>query len=186
MRGTRLRIAAAAGIAIASAIGIAVALAVSNPNVKGKLGGYQEVPAISSEAAGNFTAKVTRGDGPIRYELRYRGIPDVTQAHLHFGQLSVNGGIVLFICTNLGNGPAGTPACPAGQATLTGSATSDDIVALRRGPGDRGGRARRGEGCDPGRSGLRERPLRRAPGRRDPRAAAAEQVGGGRLGADAA
>jgi hypothetical protein len=128
MTGIRLRIAVAGGIVVASAIGIAVAMAVTNPNVKGKLGGYQEVPAVSSNAAGKFEAKVSRGDGPIRYELRYRGVPDVTQAHLHFGQTAVNGGIVLFICTNLGNGPEGTPECPAGRATLTGVAREDDIV----------------------------------------------------------
>jgi hypothetical protein len=127
MRGSRFRVAAAAGVAIAGAIGIAVALAVPNPNVKGTLSGYQEVPAISSDAGGSFEAKL-KGAGPVRYELRYRGVPEVTQAHLHFGQRGVNGGIVVFLCTNLGNGPEGTPACPAGQATLTGAFAADDVV----------------------------------------------------------
>ena len=128
MPGSRFRIAVAAGIALVSAVGITVAMAVNKPNVKGSLSGYQEVPAISTNASGKFEAKVPKGGGPIRYELRYRGIPDVTQAHLHFAQKAVNGGIVLFICTNLGNGPEGTPECPAGSARLTGSATSSDIV----------------------------------------------------------
>ena len=129
MRGSRFRIAVAGGIAVLGVVGIAVALAVNKPNVKGTLSGYQEVPAISTEASGKFEAKVPKGGGPIRYELRYRGIPDVTQAHLHFGQTGVNGGIVVFICSNLGNGPEGTPACPAGSATLTGTATSEDVLA---------------------------------------------------------
>jgi CHRD domain len=135
MRGTRVRIAAAGAIALAGAIGIAVAMAVSNPNVKGKLSGYQEVPAVSSDAAGSFEAKVSKGDNPIRYELKYRGVPEVNQAHLHFGQTAVNGGIFLFICTNLGNGPVGTPECPPGSATLTGTATSDDVVGGAAGQG---------------------------------------------------
>jgi hypothetical protein len=129
MSGTRFRIAAAAGIALVGAVAVTVAMAVNKPNVKGTLSGYQEVPSISTEASGRFEAKVPKGGGPIRYELRYRGIPDVTQAHLHFGQKGVNGGIVVFICSNLGNGPEGTPECPAGSATLTGTATSDDVIA---------------------------------------------------------
>lgn len=128
MPGSRFRIAVAAGIALVSAIGITMAMAVNKPNVKGSLSGYQEVPAVSSEASGKFEAKVPKGGGPIRYELRYRGIPDVTQAHLHFGQKGVNGAIVVFICTDLGNGPVGTPDCPEGSATLTGNITSDDVI----------------------------------------------------------
>jgi hypothetical protein len=129
MSGTRFRIAAAAGIALAGAIVVTAAMAVNKPNVTGALSGYQEVPAISTEASGKFEAKVPKGGGPIRYELRYRGIPDVTQAHLHFAQKGVNGGIVVFICSNLGNGPVGTPECPAGSATLPGTVTSDDVLA---------------------------------------------------------
>ncbi len=52
----------------------------------------------------------------------------MTQAHLHFGQTAVNGGIVVFICTNVGSGPVGTPECPLGRATLTGNATSEDVI----------------------------------------------------------
>ena len=85
--------------------------------------------APASVGATSLEAKVPKGGGPIRYELRYADIPDVTQAHLHFAQKGVNGGIVVFICSNLGNGPAGTPACPAGSATLTGDVTSDDVLA---------------------------------------------------------
>jgi len=129
MQGSRFRIAVAGGIAVIGVVGVAVALATNGPKFKGTLSGYQEVPAISTEASGKFEAKVPKGGGPIRYELRYADIPDVTQAHLHFAQKGVNGGIVVFICSNLGNGPAGTPACPAGSATLTGDVTSDDVLA---------------------------------------------------------
>jgi CHRD domain len=129
MPGSRFRIAVAAGIALVSAIGITVAMAVNKPNVKGSLSGYQEVPAVSSEASGKFEAKVPKGGGPIRYELRYRGIPDVTQAHLHFAQKGVNGGIVVFICSDgAPPPPAGTPDCPEGSGTLTGNITSDDVT----------------------------------------------------------
>ena len=35
----------------------------------------------------------------------------------------VNGGISVFLCTNLGNGPAGTQACPQ-EGTVTGTFTA--------------------------------------------------------------
>jgi hypothetical protein len=36
---------------------------------------------------------------------------------------------VVFLCTNLGNGPAGTQACPAGGGTIRGTITPADITA---------------------------------------------------------
>jgi len=46
----------------------------------------------------------------LTYKLTYSGLsPSVTQAHIHFGKRHVGGGIMVFFCTNLGNGPAGPP-----------------------------------------------------------------------------
>lgn len=64
--------------------------------VGGELSGYQEVPTVSSNAFGSVEAKVS-DSGPIPYELSYRRMPDVTQAHLRFAQETVNGGIFVFI-----------------------------------------------------------------------------------------
>jgi len=36
---------------------------------------------------------------------------------------------MIFLCSNLGNGPAGTQACPAGTATITGTIHDSDVVA---------------------------------------------------------
>ena len=52
---------------------------------------------------------------------------DVTQAHLHIGQKGVNGGITVFLCTNLGNGPAGTQLCPPAPATISGTIAAADV-----------------------------------------------------------
>jgi hypothetical protein len=52
----------------------------------------------------------------------------VTQAHIHFGKIHVPGGIMVFFCTNLGNGPAGTPLCPASGGTVTGTWTAASVV----------------------------------------------------------
>jgi hypothetical protein len=39
----------------------------------------------------------------------------------------VNGGITVFLCTNLGNGPAGTQPCPAPPATIEGTIEAGDV-----------------------------------------------------------
>jgi len=74
-------------------------------------------------------------DGPkIVYKLAYRDIEggSVLQSHIHFGQPSVNGGIAAFLCTNLGNGPAGTPVCPqpapGKSATVEGTIRAMNVV----------------------------------------------------------
>ena len=81
--------------------------------------GYLEVPSISTSARGTFQARVDGAE--LTYRLAYSGLEaPVQQAHIHFGQRSVNGGISVFLCSNLGNGPAGTPACPqSGVVTRT-------------------------------------------------------------------
>jgi hypothetical protein len=69
----------------------------------------------------------------IRYTLSYRGPFDagsngvVTQAHIHLGARAVNGNIAAFLCSNLGNGPAGTPACPA-EGTVSGTITPAQVI----------------------------------------------------------
>ena len=37
---------------------------------------------------------------------------------------------MVFFCTNLGNGPAGTPPCPASGGTVTGTWTASSVVAI--------------------------------------------------------
>ena len=43
--------------------------------------------------------------------------------HIHFGKRALNGGISVFLCTNLGNAPATGPAvqaCPPAPAEISG------------------------------------------------------------------
>jgi CHRD domain len=42
---------------------------------------------------------------------------------------------VVFLCSNLGNGPAGTQACPASGGTITGTIRAADIGAGAAGQG---------------------------------------------------
>jgi CHRD domain len=92
-----------------------------------RLRGFEEVPSLVTGAGGHFQA--TLGEGEITYELSYstfRG--PVTQAHFHIAQRGVNGGIVVFLCSNLGNGPAGTQPCPAAPGSITGTIHASDII----------------------------------------------------------
>ena len=93
------------------------------------LEGYQEVASVSTVAKGTFSAEISNDGDEIEYRLRYEDLEGaVQQAHIHLGQFSANGGISVFLCSNLGNGPAGTQACPASPATVTGTLTAADVV----------------------------------------------------------
>jgi hypothetical protein len=96
------------------------------------LTGYEEVPAVSTVAEGEFHATISNDSSQIDYELKYSDLEgSVTQAHIHFGQKGVNGGISVWLCGNPSatvTPPAGTPACPPSPATVTGTLTADDVV----------------------------------------------------------
>lgn len=90
--------------------------------VSTRLVSYQEVPSISSPATGRFRAKIDDKAGTISYELSYSGLTgEIRQAHIHFGQHSVNGGISVFLCQTATNlDPTGlAPQCPQ-SGTVTG------------------------------------------------------------------
>ena len=131
-----LRIKLAVGVAVLGAAGVLDTAAIAHDRSKFSAGlsGYEEVPTLSTGGNGFFKASINRGQSEIRYTLSYRGPFDanpsggtVTQAHIHLGARAVNGGISAFLCNNLGNGPAGTPACPA-EGTVTGVITPAQVV----------------------------------------------------------
>lgn len=103
--------------------------------VHAELAGYQEVPAVSTTGSGQFAAKIEESAGSIFWELSYDGMQaDVTQAHIHFGQHTANGGITVWLCSNLsppGNTPPGTQPCPTRSGTINGTIMSGNVV----GPG---------------------------------------------------
>jgi CHRD domain len=95
-------------------------------NVKSdRLSGYQEVPPISTTGRGSFKAQIDTSGQRITFELRYEGLSgNAAQAHIHFGQRDVNGGISAFLC-----GGSTKPACPAGtSATVTGTIVPADVL----------------------------------------------------------
>jgi hypothetical protein len=96
------------------------------------LAGYHEAPtSLSSPARGLFRAVVDEDAGTIEYRLSYEGFTapvTVTQAHIHFGERHLAGGISVFLCSNAGNGPEGTPACPAESGIVTGTLTAESVI----------------------------------------------------------
>jgi hypothetical protein len=91
------------------------------------LTGFEEVPVISTNGSGAFFARIFAGDNAIEFVLLYEDLEGgtVTQAHIHMGQVGVNGGIVIHFC-----GSGGKPPCPASPGSLTGIVTSADVVAV--------------------------------------------------------
>ncbi len=132
----RWRLKLAVGVAALGVAGIGTAaVAHDNSRFDANLTGYEETPTLSTSATGTFKAWINRGKDEIRYELTYAGPFDanpaggtVTQAHIHLGAPAIAGGISAFLCTNLGNGPAGTPACPAAPAKVSGTITPAQVV----------------------------------------------------------
>jgi CHRD domain-containing protein len=131
MNRLRGKLALAVVAAGALAIGIvAVAVAGGGHNLRERLTGYQEVPALSTPGVGHFRASVNKAANEISYRLTYTGLETAaTQSHIHFENRTNNGPIVVFLCTNLGNGPAGTQACPPNGGTISGTIRPADVGA---------------------------------------------------------
>jgi hypothetical protein len=103
----------------------------SAENIHARLIGYQEVPSVSTVARGEFVGQISPDDQFIDYELTFSGLQgDVRQAHIHVGQKSVSGGVVIWLCqTSFNQGPAGTQTCPQ-SGTIRGTIRASDVVAI--------------------------------------------------------
>ena len=141
----RLRVKVAIGVAVLGVVVMtAAAVAGSRGGLSTGLSGYEEVPAISTDGEGSFRASLNRAGDEMHYRLRWSGLEGgaVRQAHIHFGQKSVNGGISVWLCSSLdppGATPAGTQPCPqTPEASISGTITAANVV----GPGVR---ARQGD-----------------------------------------
>jgi hypothetical protein len=98
----------------------------------GTMSGYFEPPSVSSAASGSFAARIDDAASEIHFTLTYSGLEgDVRQAHIHFGQRSVNGGISLWLCETTANprpvGSPDVPDCPQ-SGTVEFTLTDDHVV----------------------------------------------------------
>jgi hypothetical protein len=107
-----------------------------------RLRGSFEVPAVSTVARGEFEARLvqTGTDPELRYKLSYSGLQgNVLQAHIHFGQNFVNGGIVAWLCDSATtpsppgiDDPTTDKVCPQ-SGTVEGVITPDQVVQAGNG-----------------------------------------------------
>lgn len=109
-----------------------------------RLNGFEELGAINAQTG----AILSDGTGTVRlhldkkasmatFTLTYSDVGTtppltgtVTQAHIHFGKRRDSGGVMVFFCSNVGNGPIGTPACPVHSGTVSGTFTAASVVAI--------------------------------------------------------
>ena len=116
---------------VAVSAALAASTAARSEDLRTRLIGYQEVPSVSTVARGEFMGQISPDDQFIDYELTFSGLQgDVRQAHIHVGQRSVSGGIVIWLCqTSFNPGPTGTQTCPQ-SGTVRGTIRASDVVAI--------------------------------------------------------
>ena len=123
-------------IAIIGAVSVGVLATIGaadggSNNARTELSSYLEVPSLSTTGTGRFRARIRNNPTRIEYELSYSGLEGgaVSQAHIHFAQTSVNGGISAWLCEGtLASPSASTPACPADGVPVTGTITSVEVI----------------------------------------------------------
>lgn len=134
-----LRVKLAVGVAALGVVVItAAAVAGDRGKIRTSLTGFEEVPAISTNGNGSFKASLNGAGTELRFKLRYADLEggNPTQAHIHFGQTSVNGGISVWLCGTTSNpGPTGTQVCPASPSgTVSGTVTAANVVGPNAAP----------------------------------------------------
>jgi len=108
----------------------------NNITLEADLNGFQEAPAVSTAAAGTFSAQIDATGNTVAFELSYQALEgNAQEAHIHFGQPEVNGGVSVFLCSNMPNpppsgvaGPPGVQACPVSSGTVTGTIQASDVI----------------------------------------------------------
>ena len=130
----RFKLALVVAVVSVAAAGTLALAGGGKKQIRERLSGYEETQlALSTPGKGKFKVRTDRTK--ISYRLSYADLEaPVTQAHIHFGARGQSGGISVFLCTNLGNGPAGTQECPPQPATVTGTIGPSDVI----GPVDQG------------------------------------------------
>ena len=95
---------------------------------RAQLAGSSEVPSINTNGSGSFHSYLA-SDG-LHYELTYKDLKGgaISQSHIHLGQHHTNGGIMVWLCSNMAGSPAGVPSCQSSPGRVVGIISSDDVV----------------------------------------------------------
>lgn len=136
MKGRARLLAVVVGVVVAATAAGSAATAVGDDarggqsTLRERLTGYEEHPLVfSTTGTGQVRVTINERTQEIAYRLSYTSLEGtITQSHIHFGGKAQAGGISVFLCTNAGNGPAGTQACPVAPATVSGTIRPADII----------------------------------------------------------
>jgi hypothetical protein len=116
---------------------LATATVAKADQLRALLTGYEETPAaVSTTGRGEFVATIDPDGDAIHYRETFSGLQGtVTQSHIHVGQLSIGGSVVIFLCQTAANpDPTGlAPQCPQ-QGTVTGTITAANVIAGSQAP----------------------------------------------------
>lgn len=129
------RLSIAAVLALTALVGLVMLSATSASegtlSLRATLSGFQEVPPKLTDATGSFAATINGGQ--LEYTLTYSRLSSsALQAHIHFGQRAVSGGVFIWLCQTATNPAptAGVPPCPAAGGTITGTATAGSVLKI--------------------------------------------------------
>jgi hypothetical protein len=114
--------------AIAQQIGNQTTMA-ANPDFDARLTGASEVPPVQTTALGlaDLDVEVEDGERVVDYELSVSNISGVTQAHIHRGNSSENGPIIVPLFN------ASTPTGPVSGQLAEGQITAANFVGPLQG-----------------------------------------------------
>jgi len=111
---------------------LVTATAAKADQIRALLTGYEETPAaVSTTGRGVFVATIDPDGDAIHYRETFSGLQaPVTQSHIHVGQLSITGSVVIFLCQTATNpDPTGlAPQCPQ-EGTVSGTITAANVIA---------------------------------------------------------
>ena len=111
---------------------LATATVAKADQIRALLTGYEETPAaVSTTGRGEFVATIDPDGDAIHYRETFSGLQaPVTQSHIHVGQLSIGGSVVIFLCQTATNpDPTGlAPQCPQ-EGTVSGTITAANVIA---------------------------------------------------------
>lgn len=110
---------------------------------RARLKGLNEVPPVSTEASGSFSAKLSSDGSTLTYRVTYKNLSTpILFSHIHFGFPKEATGIMVFLCGPAsgqpGGPPAGTPNPPPCQGTTDGTVTGTLTAANVIGPNAQG------------------------------------------------
>jgi hypothetical protein len=105
----------------------------SNFNFTTPLRGDNEVPSVSTNAAGHVSVKISKDETSLYYKITAANLENVLAAHFHLAPAGVNGPVVAFLHSNP-NQPSGPQNGVLDEGTITATnvigVLSGDFAAL--------------------------------------------------------